>query len=170
MAAPDPVSAFRDLVEEALERNGLFKTALADELHISDSMLNAMFKGTSLTMTLEMLKRFSVIEAKLGLPHGEIVRVMGFAKTPESVREGIRSEAGLSLEGKEAVLVLFDHYRRKAKARRLRPVDAERVEREAASGGKTAPLTPGQVAEIEASGHHISPGADDGGDVKARPK
>lgn len=158
MAVRDPLAALSERVQDELAKQRLTQIELSKRTGIRTDTLSRMLSGTNMGTTLEMLFRLGLIERDLGLRAGDLLRVMGFVKDPQSTRESVQSEPSLGPPGREAVLVLFDHYSRPEAAVSKLPV------RKAAAKGKVPRVKAGKRAEIEEQVRKRAPGAPNRGD------
>lgn len=152
MSEIDPVAALQQRVDEELSHRGLLQRELAAKIKVKAPTLNKMLTGASMKTAAEVLRRLRQIEDALELGRGDLLRAMGFVEDEVGGRQAIQREPGLRPAGREAILVLFDHF-----------VDHGRVSkhpgpvRKAASSGKTAKVKAEEAAAIEEAARKVSP-------------
>jgi transcriptional regulator with XRE-family HTH domain len=110
MTSADRFADLAAAVDGELRLQGLNRVQLCERLGIPQSTMSKMLSGESMRTTTLALDRLAAIEEALDLPRGRLLRALGYVGTAEGVRDAISADPRLPAHGKEAVLVLFDHY------------------------------------------------------------
>lgn len=111
MEVPDPLAALTERIQDELHRHQLGANALSDKTGVSTSDLSRVFKkGSFMETTLKRLQQLAMFEQEFRLRGGDLLREMGFVEDAQTARDVIVSDPSLTVEGREALLVLYEYY------------------------------------------------------------
>ena len=144
------LAAYEAVVKEALRLRPRGQKELGTALSLAQGTVSKLLDGQFVKASVGKLLTVAALEKELGLSPGRLLVAMGFVPGAPDLRQRIELDDRLAEDGRQAILVLYDHFARQEEGTvtALRP---------AAGGGDTAELGDDEAGEVDVQAQALIP-------------